>query len=146
MCARRAGNEALLTNRSSSGHRPYRASVEEGQTGRLGISPQMRACIESTSECYTACAETLNYSLDGGRSLADEHHLLLLIDCCEVLETTQNTLLRSSAFGIMMAADCVEACEKVAESCRRVDGSDGGLTACAEVSVRTADCCRQLAI
>jgi hypothetical protein len=120
--------------------------VEEGQTERLGISPQMRECIESTSECYTVCAETLNYSLDGGRSLADELHLRLLIDCCEVCQTTQNTLLRSSDLGMMLAAVCVEACEKVAESCRRVDGSDEKLTACAEVCDRTADCCRQLAI
>lgn len=120
--------------------------MEEGQTERLGISQQMRECIESTSECYTVCAETLNYSLDGGGSLADEHHLRLLIDCCEVCQTTQNSLLRSSDLGMMLAAVCVEACEKVAESCRRVDGSDEQFAECAEVCDRTADCCRQLAI
>lgn len=120
--------------------------MAEEKQERLGISPQVRACIKATSECYTVCTETLSYSLDGGGHLFDQQHLRLLIDCCEVCQTTQNTLLRSSEVGTMMSAVCAEACEKAAESCRRVDGSDEQLIACAEVCDHTADCCRQLAI
>ena len=46
----------------------------------------------------------------------------------------------------MMAAVCVEACERVAEMCRMLDGSDDQLALCAEVCEHTADCCRKLAI
>jgi len=45
-----------------------------------------------------------------------------------------------------VAAVCVEACEKVSESCRAIDESDDQLALCAEVCDHTADCCRQLAI
>jgi hypothetical protein len=47
---------------------------------------------------------------------------------------------------MMLAAICVEACEKVAAHCRQLDSSDEQLAACAEVCDHTADCCRQLVI
>lgn len=106
----------------------------------------MRACIEATSACYTACTETLNYSLDGGGHLADEELLRALIDSGETLQATQNALLRTSAIATMLAAVCVEACENVAENCRRIDGSDEQLLMCAEACEHTANCCRQLAL
>jgi len=69
-----------------------------------------------------------------------------LIDCCEICQAAQNILLRGSELGLMMAAVCVEACERVAEMCRMLDGSDDQLALCAEVCEHTADCCRKLAI
>jgi hypothetical protein len=120
--------------------------MAEEEAQRLGITPQMRACIEATSACYTICAETLNYSLNGGGHLADEELLRALIDSGEILQATQNGLLRTSDVSTMLAAVCVEVCEKVAESCRRIDGSDEQLTWCAEACDQTADCCRQLAL
>jgi hypothetical protein len=124
----------------------YCPGVAEEERVRLGITPQMRACIEATSSCYNACTETLNYSLDGGGYLADEQLLRALIDSAEILQATQNGLLRTSAISTMLAAVCVEACENVAEICRRIDGSDEQLITCAEACDYTADCCRQLAI
>lgn len=123
----------------------YGAWVEE-ERQQLGITPEMRACIQATSDCYSVCTETLNYSLNGGGYLGDEEHLRALIDSGETLQATQNALLRSSALSTMLAAVCVEACERVAENCRRVDGSDEQLAACIEACDHTADCCRQLAI
>jgi hypothetical protein len=120
--------------------------MAEEEQERIGIPPKVRACIEATSACYTVCTETLSYSLDGGGHLFDERHLRLLIDCCEVCQTTQNALLRSSEVGTMLAAVCVEVCEKVAENCRKVDGMDSQLMECAETCDHTADCCRRLAI
>ena len=112
---------------------------------RLVISPEMRQCIEATSDCYKICSETLSHSLEGG-SFWNPRQLRALIDCCEVLQATENALLRGSSLSIMLAAVCVEACESVAESCRLLDGSDEMLAACAETCDETADCCRQLAV
>ena len=111
-----------------------------------GISPEVRRCVEATSACYTACTETLTYSLDVGADLSEPQHLQLLIDCCEVCQTTQDVLLRASGLGIMLAAIFVEACEQVAESCRRIDESDEQLAACAESCDETAESCHALAI
>jgi hypothetical protein len=94
--------------------------LAEEERERLGISPRMSDCIEATSVCYTVCTETLTYSFNGGGTLADMQHVRLLIDCCEVCQTTQNTLLRASDLGIMLAAVCAEACEKVADSCHQL--------------------------
>jgi hypothetical protein len=104
-----------------------------------------REAIEAASRCYVACAETLSYSLDGS-GLGYAPHVRLLIDCGDILQTTQNAMLRGSQLSMMFAAVCVEACERVAESCRSIDGSDPQLLACAEACDETADCCRRLAI
>jgi hypothetical protein len=119
--------------------------VVEDERERVELTPEVRACVEAASKCYSVCAEPLSYSLDGG-GLRDPRHLRLLIDCCEILQTTQNPMLRGSEFSVMLAAVCMEACERVASSCRRLDGSDDQLEACAEACDETADCCRKLAI
>lgn len=123
----------------------YCPKMAEEERKRLSIAPEVRRAIEAASDCYTVCTETLSYSLNGGQ-LMDERHLRLLIDVCEVTQTTQNALLRSSEVGTMLAAVCVEACEKVAEVCRQLDGSDPQLADCAEACDHTADCCRALAL
>jgi hypothetical protein len=120
--------------------------MAEGERAQLGITPQMRRCIEATSACYTVCTETLSYSLDDGGAFMDDRHLRLLIDAGEILQATQNGLLRLSELSTMLAAVCAEICEKVAESCRQLDGSDPQLIACAETCEHTASCCHALAL
>ncbi len=115
------------------------------QPERLSITPEMRQCIEATSACYSACAETLGNSLDGG-GLADRRHVRVLVDCCEVLQATQNALLRGSKLSILLATVCVEACEGVSESYRRLERSDELLASSAEACDETAECCRRLMI
>jgi len=119
--------------------------MAEEERERLGISPEMSACIQANSDCYTAVSETLNYCL-GTDVLADPQHLRLMIDAAEVCQTTQNIMLRSSELSLMLAAVCVEACETLAESCRALDGSDEQLMRCAETCDHTADSCRRLAL
>jgi hypothetical protein len=120
--------------------------MEEGEQQGLPITTEMRRCIEAASDSYSACTETLTYSLDGRFELTDPRHLRLLIDCAEVCQTTENALLRASELGQLLATVCAEACEKVAESCRRLDAADEQLGECADVCMRCADCCRELAI
>jgi hypothetical protein len=118
--------------------------VEEPGSQQL-ISVEARQCIEATSDCYQACAETLNYSLNGG-AFADFVLMRRLIDCSEAVQAAQNALLRGSEVALMLAAVCVEACENVAERCRSLGDSDPQLAACAEVCDETAEACRRLAI
>jgi hypothetical protein len=115
------------------------------EVNRNGISPELRRCIESTSDCYMVCSETLRFSLDGRAALSLPSHLRLLVDCGEILQATQNAMLRGSELSLMLAAVCMEACEKLAESCRSMDGSDSQLAACAEACEETAESCRALA-
>ena len=46
---------------------------------RLVISPEMRQCIEATSDCYKICSETLSHSLEGC-SFWNPRQLRALID------------------------------------------------------------------
>jgi hypothetical protein len=55
-------------------------------------------------------------------------------------------MLRRSEQSLMLAAVCMEACEKLALSCRSMDRSDPQLTACVEACEETAESCRQLAV
>jgi hypothetical protein len=106
----------------------------------------MRRCIEATSDCYMVCSETLRFSLDGRAELSLPSRIRLLVDCGEILQATQDAMLRSSELSLMLAAVCMEACEKLALSCRSMDRSDPQLTACVEACEETADSCRQLAV
>jgi len=116
------------------------------ERSHVQISQEARDCIEATSATYTVSAETFHYCLAGDEGLRDPRHLRLLIDCGEVCQTAQNSLLRGSELSVMLAAVCVEACESLAESCRALDGSDDQLTRCAEQCDEAANCCRKLAI
>jgi hypothetical protein len=141
----------MRKHKDSQGFAVYRGGhfdpwMAQEERDRLGISAEARRCIEATSECYTACTETLTYSLNGGAPLFDMRSLRLLIDCCEVCQTTQDSLLRTSEVGTMLASVCAEACEKVAECMRELDGSDDRFITCAEVCENTAECCRALAL
>jgi hypothetical protein len=110
------------------------------------ISQEMRRCIEATSDCYMACSETLRFSLDGRAELSLPSHIRLLVDCGEILQATQNAMLRGSELSLMLAAICMEACEKLAVSCRSMNGADPQLAACAEACEETAEACRQLSV
>ena len=112
--------------------------VAEEEGAQLGITPQMRRCIDATSDCYTVCSETLSYSLDDGGAFMNDRHLRLLIDAGEILQTTQNAMIRLSELSTMMAG--------VAESCRELDHSDPQPIACAESCEHTANCCHELAL
>jgi hypothetical protein len=119
--------------------------MAEEERSAVRLSKEVRECIEAASECYTVSAETFNYCV-GSPGLDEPQMLRLLIDCGEVCQTAQNALLRGSELSVMLAAVSVEACEKLAETCRALDGSDDQLMRCAEACDQAADCCRQLAI
>jgi hypothetical protein len=140
----REGSPAL------SGVRPGRTysgrAVAEEEQQWLAITPEVRRCVESASDAYTSCTETLTYSLSGGGELANPWHIRLLIDCAEICQTTQNALLRASELTPLLTTVCAEACEKCAESCRAVDSADEQLETCAEVCLHCAECCHELAI
>ncbi|HYX88494.1 MAG TPA: four-helix bundle copper-binding protein [Gaiellaceae bacterium] len=120
--------------------------MEEEEVDRVQITPAIRRCVEAASDCYTVCTETLTHSLDDGGDLSEPRHIRLLIDCGEISQTTQNVLLRGSELTLMLVAVCAEACEKAAESCRQLDGSDEQLELCAETCMRCADSCRELVL
>lgn len=120
--------------------------MAEEKLERHGISPLLRRAIEATSDCYSVGAETLRVSLDGNPELSEPSHIRLLIDCGEILQATQNAMLRGSELAVMLATVCAEACEKLAESCRSLIDSDEQLRVCAEACEETADVCRQLAL
>src|SRR3954447_22792005 len=120
--------------------------AEEERRSEVGISQEVRECIKATSECYSVSAETFRYCVEGEMDLRDPQLMRLLIDCCEVCQATQNSMLRGSDLSLMWAAVCVEACGELAAGGRDVDGSDEQLTHCAEACDETADCCRRLAI
>jgi hypothetical protein len=119
--------------------------MAEEERAAIRLSEAARECIEATSNCYSVSSETFNYCL-GSPGLDEPHLLRLLIDCGEVCQTTQNSLLRGSELSVMLSAVSVEACEKLAETCRAMDGSDEQLARCAEACDQAADCCRRLAI
>jgi|ERR671922_2849309 hypothetical protein len=120
--------------------------MAEVEPERHEISPQMRRSIEATSDCYMVCSETLRFSLDGRAELSLPSHIRLLVDCGEILQATQDAMLRGSELSLMLTAICMEACEKLALSCRSMNGVDPQLAACAEACEETAEACRALSV
>jgi hypothetical protein len=102
--------------------------AREGWIAHEGLHGRVAAAHDHEAAAVLAEATRLlgkqRDTLNGGGHLADEQLLRALIDSAEVLQATQNALLRTSGVGTMLAVVCVEVCEKVSENCRRIDGSD----------------------
>jgi hypothetical protein len=122
----------------------YEAVAEEQE--RLSTTEIRLRCAEWTSDCYSSCSQTLIYCLDAGGELAEPDHLRVLIDCAEICQCSQNSLLRRSKLSQLLATVAIEACEKCAESCRALDGSDDQLDSCADTCLQCAESCRELVL
>ena len=102
----------------------------------------MKACIDSCTECHRVCLETAAYCLEQGGKHAEASHLKVLLDCADICRTSADFMLRKSEDHGRICRVCADICIRCAEECERF-GDDDQMKRCAQVCRRCADDCRQ---
>jgi len=108
------------------------------------IPSEVQECISDCQECGSICQETINYCLQMGGKHVEANHLRLLIDCAEICQASQNSMLHRSQFEGAICGVCAQVCQHCAESCAEFTG-DSQMQACAASCRRCAASCRRMA-
>jgi hypothetical protein len=112
---------------------------------QLRTHEDMQSCIEECLNCHSICMTTVAYCLQKGGAHAEAAHIVLLLDCAEICQTSANLMLRGSEQHMHTCAACAAICELCAEDCARMD-DDLPMRNCAEACRRCAESCRRMAM
>lgn len=104
----------------------------------------MQQCIQNCQDCHDICLETVTYCLTKGGKHAEAAHILILLDCAEICQTSANFMVRGSDLHPLTCGVCAEVCERCAKDCERF-GDDTTMRECADMCHRCADSCREMA-
>lgn len=108
------------------------------------MTTQMSGCIDDCLECATTCLETARHCLEMGGEHAAAAHIVAILDCAEICETSANFMSRGSDMHPTVCAACAEACIRCAEECERFP-DDEVMRRCAEICRKCAQSCQQMA-
>lgn len=107
------------------------------------MSQDIQQCIDECLNCHRICLETVQHCLQQGGKHAAPEHIVLLLDCAEICQTSANFMLRGSTLHKRTCAVCAEVCSRCAESCDAIGGDQ--LEACAEACRSCAESCERMA-
>lgn len=103
----------------------------------------LQECAESCHRSHVMCLETANYCIAKGGMHAGSAHLALLLDCAEMCQTTENSLLRRSSQHAAICTACAQFCDACAQSCEAI-GADETMQRCAKTCRDCAQSCRDM--
>ncbi|HSJ58506.1 MAG TPA: four-helix bundle copper-binding protein [Anaerolineae bacterium] len=107
-------------------------------------SPMMQQCIEECLDCHSICLETVAHCLQMGGKHAQPQHIVMLLDCAEICQTSANYMLRESPLHGRTCGLCAQVCELCAQDCETFP-DDEQMMACAEECRRCAASCEEMA-
>ena len=110
---------------------------------RKARSQELLECIQSCKDCHDLCVDTAAYCLGLGGRHAAAKHMRLLLDCAQVASTTEDYMLRDSAFYEKLCALCADVCDSCAAACAAFSG-EAQMQACAGACLGCADACRRM--
>jgi hypothetical protein len=109
------------------------------------VSREMQQCIEECLRCHGICLQTVAHCLEMGGRHAEPSHIVLLLDCSEICQTSANFMLRSSDRHPLTCGVCAEICRACADDCERLAGDDQMMRQCADECRRCAESCERMA-
>ena len=108
------------------------------------LNEDLQRCITLCRECHDVCLHTVPHCLGKGGRHAAAAHVVLLLDCAEICETSANFMVRGSRLHTATCGACAEVCDRCAEDCERL-GDDEVMRHCARTCRRCAESCHQMA-
>lgn len=113
-------------------------------TGHTGMGKDMEQCIQECHDCHSACLTAVRHCLELGGEHAAADHIVTLLDCSEICETSANFMERDSRHHARTCAVCAEVCRACEQECRRM-GDDPMMKRCADACRRCAESCQRMA-
>ena len=111
----------------------------------MKITDEMRKCIENCVACHSGCVETTRHCLTRGGAHATPEHIMWLMDCAEICETSADFLLRGSERHPETCRICADICKRCADNCRRLADGDDVMLRCADLCTACAASCTAMA-
>lgn len=108
------------------------------------IDPEVRRCIDECVRCHEVCLSTMPYCLEQGGQHATDEHIMRLLDCATVCQTSADFMLRGSDDHALICAMCAVICRRCADDCARFTDDDV-MQACAESCRECAESCEHMA-
>jgi hypothetical protein len=108
------------------------------------ISSDGQQCIQHCLDCHNSCLNTVSYCLQQGGQHSDSAHIVMMLDCADLCQTSANFMLRKSGFHMQVCNLCAEMCDRCAADCQRFS-DDMQMQACADMCRRCAQSCRSMA-
>lgn len=112
--------------------------------GHGSMSAGMQECIEECHDCHSVCLTTVRHCLEMGGEHAAPDHIVTLLDCSEICETSANFMERGSPLHGQTCRVCAAVCRACEEECRRM-GDDEAMQRCADACRRCAESCERMA-
>lgn len=109
------------------------------------LTSEMRQCARLCHECKDACLELVPHCLGLGGAHAAPEHIVMLLDCADICNTSEQFLHRGSAHHGQTCSACAEICEACAVDCERIAEGDRHMRQCADICRRCAESCREMA-
>jgi hypothetical protein len=109
------------------------------------LDTDMQQCIHDCLDCSSLCFATVPHCLEMGGEHASRDHVVTLLACAEICQTSANFMLVHSPLHGRTCGVCAEACDRCAESCERLANSDEQMMACAATCRQCAESCRKMA-
>jgi hypothetical protein len=107
------------------------------------VSSEMQQCIQNCLDCHSACLNTVTYCIQQGGQHAEAAHVVLMLDCAEICQTSANFMLRQSAAHMRVCGICAEICQNCATDCQQFTDNEQ-IQACAAMCRRCAESCQQM--
>lgn len=121
----------------------YREGRMPHEAHEMGMSSEMRQCIDDCLSCASVCTETLRHCLMMGGKHTEAQHVTIMLDCAEICQTSANFMLRQSAAHVETCGTCAAVCRACEESCRQIGGEV--MLRCADECAKCAESCERMA-
>ena len=120
------------------------ARLQEAEAAQqIGLSIEMRACIDLCLACQTCCREAMDHGLGADPPQSQTPHARLMANCAEMCGVAASFLLSGSPFHAQVCAVCAQVCDACAQSCQAFENQN--MAECAELCRGCADSCREVA-
>lgn len=107
------------------------------------LDPLSESCIETCAEAHRRCLQTIEHCLEETPGGMQSDHLLVLVDCIQILPTIADFLRRESAIAPQICQAGARACVRCFDQLHEV--ADATVQACVEECQKAAQLCEQLA-
>jgi hypothetical protein len=109
------------------------------------VSREMQQCVDECVRCHAICVTTVRHCLELGGRHADPAHIMLLLDCAEICQTSADFMLRISDRHQLTCRSCADICRACAGECERMAGGDQVMQQCTEQCRSCQHSCERMA-
>jgi hypothetical protein len=110
------------------------------------LTRETEEAIQDCLECHRVCVRTFGHllALEPDAELATPEQLNLLVDCADICRMAADYMMRFSEFNVRAADLCCEICRRCQQLCELPSGEDPVVLECVSACARCANSCKRV--